>query len=47
MHTPITTKATVKSKRKVPDYLVYEIMDGKPIYWLSIGAEQNQNIRGY
>lgn len=30
---PITPKATAKPKRKVPDYLVYEVMDGKPIYY--------------
>src|ERR1700712_5355178 len=23
----------VRRKRKVPDYLVYEVMDGKPIYY--------------
>jgi Uma2 family endonuclease len=33
MPTPITTKITPKRKRKVPDYLVYEVMDGKPIYY--------------
>ena len=33
MPTPITTKATAKPKRKIPDYLVYEVMDGKPIYY--------------
>lgn len=29
---PTSEKAT-KSKRKVPDYLIYEVMDGKPIYY--------------
>jgi hypothetical protein len=33
MPTPITTKTSGKSKRKIPDYLVYEVMDGKPIYY--------------
>ncbi|UFH52934.1 Uma2 family endonuclease [Spirosoma sp. KNUC1025] len=33
MPTPTTTKATPKRKRKIPDYLVYEVMDGKPIYY--------------
>ncbi|WP_460949998.1 Uma2 family endonuclease [Spirosoma daeguense] len=29
----MSTKATATSKRKIPDYLVYEVMDGKPIYY--------------
>ncbi|GAB2592245.1 Uma2 family endonuclease [Spirosoma areae] len=33
MPTPITTKTPAKPKRKIPDYLVYEVMDGKPIYY--------------
>ena len=33
MPTPITPKSTDKPKRKIPDYLVYEVMDGKPIYY--------------
>ena len=33
MPTPVTTKTTPKRKRKIPDYLVYEVMDGKPIYY--------------
>lgn len=33
MPTPVTTKITPKRKRKIPDYLVYEVMDGKPIYY--------------
>ena len=33
MPTPISTKATAKPKRNIPNYLVYEIMDGKPIYY--------------
>lgn len=33
MPTPITPKSTTKLKRKIPDYLVYEVMDGKPIYY--------------
>ena len=33
MPTPITHKTSAKPKRKIPDYLVYEVMDGKPIYY--------------
>jgi|GEM_PF-3870554 len=33
MSTPVLTKATPKRKRKIPDYLVYEVMDGKPVYY--------------
>ncbi|GAB4045033.1 Uma2 family endonuclease [Spirosoma litoris] len=33
MPTPITTKTTPKRKRKIPDHLVYEVMDNKPIYY--------------
>lgn len=29
----MSTKTTTKPKRKIPDYLVYEVMDGKPIYY--------------
>jgi len=28
-----TEKKSVRKQRKVPDYLVYELMDGKPIYY--------------
>lgn len=33
MPTPITTQTPAKPKRKIPNYLVYEVMDGKPIYY--------------
>ena len=33
MPTPVTTKTPAKPKRKIPDYLIYEVMDGKPIYY--------------
>lgn len=33
MPTPITNEPGRKPRRKIPDYLVYEIMDGKPIYY--------------
>lgn len=33
MATLPTTRKVAKSKRKVPDYLIYEMMDGKPIYY--------------
>ncbi len=33
MPTPITPKSTEKPKRKIPDYLVCEVMDGKPVYY--------------
>ncbi len=33
MPAPIITKAVAKPKRKIPDYLVYEVMDSKPIYY--------------
>ena len=33
MPTPVSTKTAAKPKRNIPDYLVYEVMDGKPIYY--------------
>ncbi len=33
MPTPSTTGKATTPKRKVPDYLIYEVMDGKPIYY--------------
>ena len=42
MPTPITTKAKRNPKRKVPDYLVYEVMDGKPIYYRGYQSVMNK-----
>ena len=37
-----TEKKTVRKQKKVPDYLVYEIMDGKPIYYHGYQAVLNK-----
>ena len=51
MPTPISTKNTAKPKRKIPDYLIYEVMDGKPIYYRGYQSVLNktktlEDIRG-
>lgn len=42
MRTPLTTKSGNNPKRKVPDYLVYEVMDGKPIYYRGYQSVMNK-----
>ncbi len=42
MPTPITKEPSRKPARKIPDYLVYEIMDGKPIYYRGYQSVMNK-----
>ncbi len=43
MPTPITKEPSRKPKRKIPDYLVYEVMDGKPIYYKGYKSVMNKS----
>src|SRR5215210_44313 len=37
-----TEKKPVRKQRKVPEYLIYEIMDGKPIYYRNYKSVLNR-----
>lgn len=43
MPLPITKDESSKPKRKIPDYLIYEVMDGKPIYYKGYKSVLNKS----
>ncbi|TAE32992.1 MAG: Uma2 family endonuclease [Cytophagales bacterium] len=43
MPLPITRDESSKPKRKIPDHLIYEVMDGKPIYYRGYQSVLNKS----